>query len=73
MELNNESGLSWLEVFRNSNVFDLITIILGVVLVISFFVYKTKAQTRENRITYKIPVLSVTLIYIAWLLIGLSF
>jgi len=73
MELTNESGLSWLEAFRDSNLFDLITIILGIILVISFLVYTKKAQTRENRITHKIPMLSITVLYIAWLLIGLSF
>lgn len=64
---------SWLAAFRDSNTFDLITIILGVLLVISYLVYRKKSETASKQLPYKLTVLGMTFVYISWLLIGLTY
>lgn len=71
--LDYDTSSSWLAVFRNSDTFDLFTIILGVLVVISYLVYRKKSVNTEKHLPYKVTVLSMTVIYIGWLLIGVTY
>jgi len=75
MEIIDDEGfdLSWLVAFRNSDAFDIITILLGIILVVSFLIYKKNASDEQKGRSYKIAFFSILFTYIAWMVIGIAF
>jgi len=75
MEIVEDKGfdISWLTAFRDTDAFDIISILLGIIVVVSFLIYLKKATDEQKRKPYKIVVLGITAFYVVWLGIGIAF